>query len=105
MKIDARLLNAITALDLSSFEVRYGAVALVIFLLEKIWHEEAKEPGRLEKYFYQIEYEYDVITEDDDLRDMQYAILMLYRTYGFRHYRRLGISDCLRKIDASISYI
>jgi len=101
MKIDAFLKDAIASLDLSSWDVRYGAVALVIVLLENIWSEEAKVPGKWERYFSRLECGIDDITEfDDDLREIHYAISMLYRTYGLSNFQRLGVKNHLRKINA-----
>jgi len=102
MKIDASLKEAITALDLSSWEARYGATALAIVLLEDIWSAEAKVPGKLERYFSRLECGHNEITEfDDDLREINYAISMLYRTYGLRQFKRLGsVSIYLNKIGA-----
>jgi hypothetical protein len=96
VKIDACLRDAIANLDMSSWSVRFGATALVIVLLENIWNAEAKEPGRMERYLCRLECGHEENDEfDDDLRDIDYAISALYRTYGFRNFKRLGISNHL----------
>jgi hypothetical protein len=98
MKIDVSLRDAITSIDLSSSDTRYGAVALVVVLLENIWREEAKVPGKLEEYYNRIQFDY--ISLDNDLRDISYAISALYRTYGLCNFNRVGIRNYLKKINA-----
>jgi len=99
MKIDICLKNAIDSLDLSSWEMRYGATALAIFLLHKIWNDESKEPGNMERYINRIESDnYGIY--DDNLYEITSAISILYRTYSLRQFQRYGISNYFQKIDA-----
>ena len=103
MKIDFNLKDAIAALDLSTCGARYGATALAIVLLESIWRAEAEVPGKMDRYLSRLECGHDEITEfDDDLRNIHYAVSMLYRTYGLRRFERSGISSYLSKSVAAV---
>jgi len=101
MKIDACLKNAVTSIDLSTWEMRCGAIALVIVLLEKIWIEESNVPGNLERYAIRSESFNPGISEyEENLLEISYSISMLYRTFGLINFQRMSISKYLRKIDA-----
>jgi len=92
VKIDACLKDAIDSLDLSSCDMRYGATALAIALLEKIWRAESMAPGNMERYLSRMECECDGPSEyEDNLRELGYAASALYSTYGLRFFKRLGI--------------
>jgi len=100
MKIDTCLRDAVVNIDLSSWETRYGATALAIVLLEKIFRAESKESDNMQRYLGLVERE-DVWPGEstNNLIPLGHAASMLYYAYGLIHYRRLGIGVHLCNIN------
>ena len=105
MIIDHPLKDAIEAVDLSSTDMRYGAVLLTIFLLERILSAESNDPHSMSIYHSRYDLEHEPYSElHDDLRAIGDAESMLYYAYGLRHFQRLGAGNYLREIEANPNF-
>ena len=101
MIIDHSLRCTIEAVDLSDSDMRYGATALAILLLERILSAESKDPYSMSIYQSRLELEYNPYSEfKDELRVLVGAITTLYYAYGLPNLRDMGIAKYLRKIEA-----